>query len=1160
MANEYLKDDMRKLRQGLGELYDSTIGFGRYVAENPGQVAEVGTKAASYALPGSSIAEIVGQAPEIIGEGQAPGVVDLLKEGKYGEAGALAAFLGLDLQQLAAITTIVPSTLIKASRGAGRGLDELLDAYQTSIQSGGPPIGGGGGKSLKEQAKELQSQIGSETDPDRKKELIARIAEINAEIKARKSDLPDPKDAPSPREASTGKTVETYTSLAAGSSYERGEVFGEGIGSIRYSTPATRAFASMKRPSQNISGEDLIKRLKLSGMDQSQSGIVSLIEEVSPAGLNDPNFIGSGETSTISFDDFFARLKDKAPRRTVTRLDNAPYSGAQQLGWQRTRSADNEMAIQPLEGPASMQGDSRFVNVHTNKFDFEEGLTKEELSRMRSQNQDHYKAYGEDPLINSPVVAHSRGGVYSVTDSANPDDIGHINIVLDEQQIDANKKVSQIRSGGMTPEAFARETGFAKEGINTVGEQVAETTTSILEQTAKRETASARLIDSAVGRSIGFKPHIVEVYDQLPDALRNSQEAKDYYARMYRNFPDRAYDPTDTTFLASFLTLQDGKRLVSDLMSDEMGVFYDTFNGPAKPTTMGGMGSTHNSASVVDDLAGQAQKALNGDSYAKRVIQDLADAIADQSTIGGMLPRETREQFNLLKGEFTQKAVEFNTLQKTDRASGRIATRESREFVERIRPDYEQLQEVEKRVQSAEDEFVTASKELADSSPLVDVVNNMVGRVDSRDGRRLVAQIERDVIPGTDEIPMPSPLDVMLLIPRLQGLAKTQDSYVFDNDLSNLTEEFAKDARDSLQVNGSDAAGDNQLSRLLTLDFTDPQSLSVLQPNRTNKNYAEMYGAEKLQATLNRYQSLQNNLRQLFPEWRVLSEHQSAEHLIPMKNEYENSLLELKDARKAFQEKHPDMTDDLLNEYKEARRGDGYVDLPFSDLTDAVSQVIQGDIAALMDGQFFRHINSDAPFLNAEELLEPGPNAIPKFISIPTGFKSLQTRQGSSTTIDNPRGFRYADPGRDKAIRALLEDNPGKFTVREDLTNIPTTQTVPDEVKLPKSRNPDEMERLEKKKAGSSFDVIKPRDLVIELTPEYRRTLAERFLKAHNENLLDRTGQPDPRIDQYDKTDRFESLKTDLAEEATPEDDIFVRFAEGGLVMKGIGSMGREVL
>lgn len=1159
MANEYLKDDMRKLRQGLGELYDSTIGFGRYVAENPGQVAEVGTKAASYALPGSSLAEIVGQAPEIVGEGQAPGIVDLLKEGKYGEAGALAAFLGLDIQQLAAITTVIPSTLIKASRGAGRGLDEMLDAYQTSIESGGPPIGGGGGKSLKEQAKELQSQIGSETDPDRKKELISRIKEINAEIKARKSDLPDPKDAPTPRDASTGKTVETYTSSAAGSSYDRGEVFGEGIGSIMYSTPATRAFANMKRPSQNISGEDLIKRLKLSGMDQSQSGIVSLIEEVSPAGLNDPNFIGSGETATISFDVFFQRLKDKAPRRTVTRLDNAPYSGAQQLGWQRTRSADNEMAVQPIEGPASMKGDSRFVNVHTNKFDFEEGLTGQELSRMQAQNQDHYKAYGEDPLINSPVIAHSRGGVYSVTDSANPDDVGHISIVLDEQQIDANKKVSQIRSGGMTPETRARETGLVKEAIATIGGQMADTTTAILEQAAKKETAGARLINETHRRTLGFKPHVVELYDQLPDALRNSQEAKDYYARMYRNFPDRSYDPTDPTFLASFLTLQDGKNLVSDLMSDEMSVFYDVLTGPARPTTMGGMGSSQNSAFVVDDLANHAQKALNGDTYAKRVIQDLADSIADQSTIGGILPRETREQFNLLKGEFTQKAVEFNTLQNTDRASGRIATRESREFVERIRPDYEELSEVQKKVQSLEDEFKTASKELADSSPLVDVVNNMVGRADSREGRRLIAQIERDLVQGEGEVTMPSAIDVELLLPRLQGLAKSQDSRVFDNDLANLTEEFAAGARDS-----SDDTS-NQLAKILTADFSDPDSLGLINPKvpeyqAPTRQYGPLYKPEQVQKTLTRYQSLQQNLRQLFPEWRVLSEHQSAEHLIPKKKAYETSLIELKAARETFKKKHPDMTDDLLKEYEEARRGDGYVDLPFSDLTDAVSQVIQGDIAALMDGQFFRHINSDAPFLNAEELLEPGPNSIPKFISIPSGFKSLQVRQGSATTIDNPRGFRYADPGRDKAIRALLEDNPGKFTVREDLTNIPTTQTVPDEVKLPKSRNPDEMERLEKKKAGSSFDVIEPRDVVIELTPEYRRKLAERFLKAHNENLLDRTGQPDPRIGQYDKTDRFEALKDNLADGATSEDDIFVRFAKGGLVTKGIGSMGKEVL
>ena len=79
------------------------------------------------------------------------------------------------------------------------------------------------------------------------------------------------------------------------------------------------------------------------------------------------------------------------------------------------------------------------------------------------------------------------------------------------------------------------------------------------------------------------------------------------------------------------------------------------------------------------------------------------------------------------------------------------------------------------------------------------------------------------------------------------------------------------------------------------------------------------------------------------------------------------------------------------------------------------------------------------------------------------------------------------------------------------------------------------MERLEKKKAGSSFDVIKPRDVVIELTPEYRRKLAERFVKAHNDHLLDRTGQPDTRIGDYDKTDRFENLKGILQMKRLPK-------------------------
>ena len=96
----------------------------------------------------------------------------------------------------------------------------------------------------------------------------------------------------------------------------------------------------------------------------------------------------------------------------------------------------------------------------------------------------------------------------------------------------------------------------------------------------------------------------------------------------------------------------------------------------------------------------------------------------------------------------------------------------------------------------------------------------MVGRANSREGRRLISQIERDLVPAEDEVPTPSAIDVELLLPRLQGLGKTQDSYVFDNELADLTDDFADKARDS-----SDDTS-NQLAKILTADFSDPDSLS----------------------------------------------------------------------------------------------------------------------------------------------------------------------------------------------------------------------------------------------------------------------------------------------------------------------------------------------
>jgi len=134
------------IQQGLGTVLRGAMSAGEFVVENPRLVGETLARGASYAVPGSSTAEFVGMAPELTSNELAPGVMELLREGKYGEASSLAAFLGLDLAQLSGFGT-VPATLIKGGRGLAKGIGELADIAEQqrllSIESGGPPIGGG---------------------------------------------------------------------------------------------------------------------------------------------------------------------------------------------------------------------------------------------------------------------------------------------------------------------------------------------------------------------------------------------------------------------------------------------------------------------------------------------------------------------------------------------------------------------------------------------------------------------------------------------------------------------------------------------------------------------------------------------------------------------------------------------------------------------------------------------------------------------------------------------------------------------------------------------------------------------------------------------------------------------------------------------------------
>jgi tetratricopeptide (TPR) repeat protein len=313
MDNEYLKSDLRKLKKGIGKLYDNTMGFAGWAAENPDVVGETVAKIGSYALPGSSIAEVTGGAPEIIGEGQAPGISELLRQGKYGEAAAMASFLGLDLAQLSG-AGFIPATGAKVVRGTLRGIDELGDAYaasrRLSVESGGPPIGGGGQDDLSPTRKQLQQMIGAEQDPVRKAELIEQMKAMGSKETAKGT----PKvvqEAPPPM-TPIGKQV---------------WVNNEGSYSLSTETP----FSIVRNVERGIAtlpergtGDQILQHLLNKGVSKT---------ELKNSGLG--SFLQQNEATMLSSDEVTNFYRDFAPQITIKDAGQQ-FEEAQRLGYDIT--------------------------------------------------------------------------------------------------------------------------------------------------------------------------------------------------------------------------------------------------------------------------------------------------------------------------------------------------------------------------------------------------------------------------------------------------------------------------------------------------------------------------------------------------------------------------------------------------------------------------------------------------------------------------------------------------------------------------------------------------------------------------------------------------------------------------------------------------------
>ena len=321
------------IQQGLGNVLRGAMSAGEFVAENPRLVGETLVRGASYAVPGSSTAEFVGMAPELTSNELAPGVMELIREGKYGEAASLAAFLGLDLAQLSAVGTI-PATLIKGGRGLAKGIGELADIAEQqrllSIESGGPPIGGGGSDvptkaELNDLGKRIQ-QAAKDGDDDLKADLIAERKRKQAlfdEAKAARA----VEEAPAPAVNRDLITGTTDTKIRGGDRDGRlydsqtGLYVGDQVlgGASTVVSPVARGLASLDESlgGRPLTGNEFIKEMrKQQGVTETkllQSGLLTEAEKAGDGIFFAPK--GSQTNVGQGIDSLLFTVKGKTPVR-----------------------------------------------------------------------------------------------------------------------------------------------------------------------------------------------------------------------------------------------------------------------------------------------------------------------------------------------------------------------------------------------------------------------------------------------------------------------------------------------------------------------------------------------------------------------------------------------------------------------------------------------------------------------------------------------------------------------------------------------------------------------------------------------------------------------------------------------------------------------------
>lgn len=1043
------------------------------------------------------------------------------------------------------------------------------------------------------------------------KELQQRLIAEKNEFFPKKEKPKSTKPTKTPRQKAN-EASRTYTTPGIA---ERGdsnvEVFGEGLpGLVRYSTSTTRAFADMERPKQNMSGDALLNRLDISATDESQSGIRSLIDEM--GGLDNPNFIGD-KGALITFDEFFDRLVEYGPKRSTIQHTNPNFARMQEIKYTNDRSVldklpeGTDFALVP-NSSRGLSDNYRFAVLHTNDPNISGVKDLPDGHNHYEETKRPIRGYlGDD----TKVISHSRGGFYRMLNSKNPSDKGHLAVALDEFQTDGFKQLSENR-GLISPERILRETKKLEERRTSFKNRANEINTKALTNfegkqddfvkdfnTLFRYRKFNEPLEGGVVNRIRMDRFIKDI---KKDGTPLNEAAKEFFEKnpprktTYRpgglsnlfsrgtNIEPPSFDPSDEAFLKMFLASEEGFR-----------AFTRNTDVPGYQFTRD-IGDKDSFPSVFREYVGDAESARGNE-----IIGSLSRLIAKEDLDGFMgragLKTEDIQQLSEAGDQYDSLSRNIDDLKNADFGSRKKvvdrSVAEQRKKYAPIQDELSRLDDVGAEIKTIEERMVSQRMDLFDEKikerfNVFDSLRKIEGKQFEKNRARQFKEIDAALreVNDTSATFFRVKRDINNFLQAFTGsnnnIARSYSDIVDSDEFGTFTRPsgaaFDGDNGGFLKMD-LEKGLDPTISIILEGDFTSSRGIQQIKAQRLDAPFD--LSDQKHIESLESLQTIQDELRSLLgvSNYEDFSSTLKADTLLPGETQTAKTLGEarnkVKEEKKDFikktEEQDPEFSEQLLTEI--GPRYNDIADLPYKDAVDVQRQLVSENLAHLLgDGYLMNHAMPTTK-VSAEELLEAGgEHSVPKFIVLPSGYKTLQNRRESGATIDNPLGFKFMDPGRDKAVTQFMEDNPGVITIRDDLKNAATTEGVPKEVKFRKQNMTDEQMADPEIKDEKKFEIVKPKDLVLEITPEHRRKLAERFAKAFNDNYtkqLDTAaarGEPvEEVIVGYNPSDNFENIRGNAMEnlqEVSEDSEIFVRFAKGGEVnlRKGIGGMARKVL